>query len=70
MHTGLQAQDIFPTVLFVAVCDGRDGENIPSGYKPVFFEWMGWMGWDGWRYEYEFCVDLCTVVFKLKILSN
>ena len=50
MHTGLQAHDIFPTILFVAVWDGRDGENLPSGYKPVFFEWdgMGWMGWDGW----------------------
>ena len=48
MHTGLQAQDIFPTVLFVVVWDGRDGENLPSGYKPVFFGWVdGWMGWDG-----------------------
>ena len=52
MHTGLQAQDIFPTVLFVVVWDGRDGENLPSGYKPVFFEWDGMdgmdgMGWDG-----------------------
>ena len=42
-------QIIFPTVLFVVVWDGRDGENLPSGYKPVFFGWdgmdgMGWMG--------------------------
>ena len=33
---------------------------------------MGWDGWDvwdgmGWRYEYEFCVDLCT---GTKILSD
>ena len=47
MHTGLQAQDIFPTVLFVVVWYGRDRENLPSGYKSVFFEWMGWDGWDG-----------------------
>ena len=36
MHTGLQAQDISPTILFVPVWDGRDGENLPTGYKPDF----------------------------------
>ena len=42
---------IFPTVLFVVVWHGRDGENLPTGYNPVFFGWDGmdgWMGWMGW----------------------
>jgi len=47
MHTGLQAQDISPIILFVVVWYGRDGENLPSGYNPVFFGWDGWDGWDG-----------------------
>ena len=33
-----KGQIIFPTVLFVVVWDGRDGENLPSGYKPDFFD--------------------------------
>ena len=33
----------FPTVLFVAVCDDRDRENLHSGYKSDFFD-----GWDVW----------------------
>ena len=44
-------QIISPTILFLVVSYGRDRENLPSGYKPVFFGWMGWMddmGWDGW----------------------
>ena len=48
-------QIIFLTVLFVVVWHDRDGENLPTGYNPVFFVWMdgGWR-MDGWRYEYEF----------------
>ena len=44
----LQAQDISSTVLFVVVWHGRDGENLPTGYNPVFFGWDGWDGWVGW----------------------
>ena len=44
-RTTKQAHDIFPTILFVAVWDGRDGENLPSGYKAVFFAWDGMDGW-------------------------
>ena len=50
MHAGLQAQDIFPTVLFVVVWDGRDGENLPSGYKSDFLMDGEWMV-DGWWME-------------------
>ena len=41
-------QIIFPTILFLVVSFGRDGENLPSGYKSDFLSvvWSG-VWWSG-----------------------
>jgi hypothetical protein len=72
---------IFPAVLFVAVWDGRDRENLPSGYKSdltmavatsirVFKNQIFWVVGGGWMDGGTSTNFALTYVLDTKIQSD